>query len=329
MEPAPELATFFERFLRAFASDDVDAVLAAFSRAPGITAIGTAPDEIWRGYDVVAAYFRVQLDELSAIGPVAFAFSNIEAWREGSVGWIAAIATMSVGPDVSAAMRVTAVVRDEGPYPRIVQFHASVPVANESIVGTSLTTNIDDLLFDVQGEPLPSSASASDGSVSIVFTDIEGSTALMESLGESRWLELLAWHNDVLRAQTSIFGGTVVKSQGDGFMLAFAAPGSAVACAQAIQHALAPGWSGTAIPVRIGVHAGNARSEAGDFFGRTVVVAARVASSAAGGEILVTSAVRDGLGGAFTLEGPRLLSLKGLADALVAFSVPGRARIEP
>ena len=116
---------------------------------------------------------------------------------------------------------------------------------------------------------------ATDGSVTIVFTDIENSTVLMETLGEERWLELLEWHHHAMRRQTTLFGGSVVKGQGDGFMLAFPAAGSAnacaTACAMAIQRALSTGWEGVPVPVRIGMHSSNAKAEAGDFFGRTVV----------------------------------------------------------
>jgi adenylate cyclase len=110
-----------------------------------------------------------------------------------------------------------------------------------------------------------------------------------------------------------VFGGSVVKSQGDGFMLAFPAPGSAAACAVAVQRALSTGWTGIDVPVRIGMHIGNAKAEAGDFFGRSVVLAARIASAAEGDEILVSHEVREGLGGAFPLGESRSLTLKGLA----------------
>ena len=143
----------------------------------------------------------------------------------------------------------------------------------------------------------------------------------MESLGEQAWMELLAWHDGVIKQQTAIFGGSVVKGQGDGFMLAFPASGSAAACASAIQRALSTGWRGIRVPVRIGMHCGNARAEGGDFFGRTVVVAARMAGAAAGDEILISQAVQGSLGGAFRLDEARSLSLKGLAGRHPAFPV--------
>jgi class 3 adenylate cyclase len=192
---------------------------------------------------------------------------------------------------------------------------------NEETLGFELTTDVDEILTMVQDEPAPVGALAGDGSVTIMFTDIEGSTALMESLGEQAWLELLDWHDGVVRQQTAVFGGSVVKGQGDGFMLAFPATGSAAGCAAAIQRALSVGWRGVRVPVRMGMNCGNAKAEGGDFFGRTVVVAARLASAADGGEILVSQAVQESLGGAFRLDEARSLTLKGLAGRHAAFPV--------
>ena len=152
---------------------------------------------------------------------------------------------------------------------------------------------------------------ATDGSVTIVFTDIENSTALMETLGEDRWLELLEWHDHAVRQQTTLFGGSVVKGQGDGFMLAFPAAGSATASAMAIQRALSTGWESIPVPVRIGMHSGNAKAEAGDSFGRT----------AAGGEILASQVVQQDLSGALPLGGERSLDLKGLVGHHAVFPV--------
>ena len=162
---------------------------------------------------------------------------------------------------------------------------------------------------------------APDGSVTIMFTDLEGSTSLMESLGERRWLELLERHNSLVTSQVAAFGGTVVKGEGDGFMLAFPACGSATACAVAIQRAARAGLDGVAVPIRIGLHAGDAKAASGDFFGRTVVVAARITNAAKGGEILASDAVQEGLAGAFTLDGARSLKLKGFEADFIAFPV--------
>jgi adenylate cyclase len=318
MEPAPELVLFTERLFRYIGALDAEALLDAVARSDGSLAIGTAPDEWWTGYNAISAVYRVQFEEML---PVGFEVEEIVAWKEGTIGWVAARALMLIEGRPSIMTRTTLVLREEGMHWRIVQWHFSMPVANEESLGIGLTTAVDEILLMVQDERPPAASMAADGSVTIVFTDIEGSTSLMETLGEPRWLELLDWHDRAVKQQTTLFGGSVVKGQGDGFMLAFPAIGSAAACAVAIQRALIGGWGGVPVPVRVGMHSGNAKAEGGDFFGRTVVVAARVASAAAGGEILASEVVHEGLGGAFPVGRSRSLSLKGLAGDHAVFPV--------
>jgi adenylate cyclase len=322
MESAPELVSLMERMFRNFDSFDANAVVDAFSRQPGSLMIGFDPDEWWEGFEALSAIWRVQLEELQSMGrQIHFDVEKIVAWKEGTVGWIACRVHVVTGGIDPLPGRLTLVVHEEGAYWRVVQWHASIPVSNEEAVGLEMTTDLDEILIMVQDEPAPVTALAGDGSVTIMFTDIEGSTALMGALGEQTWMELLDWHDGVVKQQTTVFGGSVVKGQGDGFMLAFPAAGSAAACAAAIQRALSAGWRGVRVPVRMGMHCGNAKAEGGDFFGRTVVFAARLASAAAGGEILVSQAVQESLGGAFPLDEARSLSLKGLAGHHAAFPI--------
>ena len=309
MEPAPELVLFMEQLYRSYAAFDAEAVNDGIARNSGSLVIGTAPGEWHLGYDAIAPLFRVQFQEMP---PVQFEVEDIVAWKEGTVGWIASRALLVIEGMPSVPTRATLVLHEEGAYWRIVQWHFSMPAANEETLGVGLTTNVEEILTMVQDEGPPVTAMGADGSITVMFTDIEGSTALMETLGEESWLELLEWHDRALRQQVTLFGGSVVKNLGDGFMLGFPATGSAAACAVAIQRAVSAGWVGVPVAVRIGMHNGNAKAEAGDFFGRTVVVAARVAGAAAGGEILASQAVQEGLDGAFPLGEARSLSLKGL-----------------
>jgi hypothetical protein len=153
-----------------------------------------------------------------------FEFGSVEAWKEGSVGWVAARGrgTNAEG-DEWVPERFTAVLHEEGAYWRVVQWHTSVGVSNLEAFGNELTTRVDEVLTGVLEERPSVEAMGADGSVTIVFTDIEGSTSMMEALGEDKWFELVNWHERAVRQQTAIFGGTVVKNQGDGFMLAFPA----------------------------------------------------------------------------------------------------------
>ena len=319
MEPAPDLIAFMERFNRGFLASDAKALTDVFSRQPTTLAIGTAEAEWWVGFDTIAALLKVQTQEFAELGGVRIDTEEVTAFKEGTVGWIAARSVVTVGSATKFSIRTTITLHEEGAYWRVVQYHMSTPVDNEETVGVPLTTAVDEILVLVQDDVPPNTAIANDGSVTIVFTDVEGSAALMESLGEASWLKLLGWHDAMVRQQTALFGGSVVKGQGDGYMLAFPAVGSAVSCAMAIQRSLGAGWSGVKVPVRIGMHVGNVQAEGGDFFGRTVVLAARVAGAAAGGEILVSQAVQEELLGAFPLGPVRALSLKGLAGDYTAF----------
>jgi class 3 adenylate cyclase len=147
---------------------------------------------------------------------------------------------------------------------------------------------------------LPPAAVAPDGTVTILFSDIEGSTAMTERLGDQRWLGLLREHNVIVREQVAAHGGFEVKSEGDGFMLAFGSARKALECAADVQRAFAK-RNDTAeepIRVRIGLHTGEAIKEAdpdgqADFYGKNVILAARIAGQAQGGEILVSSLLKE------------------------------------
>ena len=159
-----------------------------------------------------------------------------------------------------------------------------------------------------------------DGMLTVVFTDIEGSTEIMESLGEERWLELMVSHSRLVRRCVGRHGGDVVKSQGDGFMITFASASAALDWAVELQRVLSRYNAGEApaiLRVRVGLHTGNIFQAEEDFLGRAVVVAARITGRARGGEILVSSASRSYTShlGRWSYGEPRELSLKGLAQA--------------
>ena len=162
--------------------------------------------------------------------------------------------------------------------------------------------------------------------MTILFTDIEGFTALTERLGDRRAQEVLRAHNAIVRALVATHGGFGTKSQGDGFMVVFTGARRALRCAIAVQEALAA-YSAESpdgpLRVRMGLHTGEATQEAGDFIGRSVIVAARIAAQAHGGEILVSPLVREltGSAGEFSFEEGREVSLKGLTGRYRLFGV--------
>jgi serine/threonine protein kinase/class 3 adenylate cyclase len=193
-------------------------------------------------------------------------------------------------------------------------------------------------------QPDLSRVAAPDGSITLMFTDIEGSTALNERLGDERWVEVLRHHNAVVERQVKAHGGTVVKNRGDGYMAVFPSPEAGVRCAVAIQAALTPGPSpdfageGSAVAgplgprtsdlapsirVRVGLHTGNPVREGKDFFGTDVNLAARVADRALGGQVLVSSRLYNMLGAerAGRFGEPVEVELKGLAGRHRVYAV--------
>jgi len=181
------------------------------------------------------------------------------------------------------------------------------------------TTSIDAVTTAVQKQPSDlRSHAAPDGTVTVMFTDIEDSTGLTERLGDTRWMELLREHNAIVRRQLHAHGGFEVKHQGDGFMVAFASARRAVRCAIAIQRAVSEytaQHAETPMRVRIGLHTGEAIKDHDDFFGKHVILAGRIADQARGGEILVSALLKEltESAGEFRFGEERQVALKGLA----------------
>jgi serine/threonine protein kinase/class 3 adenylate cyclase len=167
----------------------------------------------------------------------------------------------------------------------------------QGIDSTDFQTSIDAVSSSVQRRrPDLRSHSAPDGTVTLMFSDMEGFTAMTERLGDLEARKVIANHNRIVREQVQKHGGFEVELQGDGFLLAFPSARRGVLCAIAIQQQMAA-YSKThpeqPIKVRIGLHTGEAIREADKFFGKTVILAARIAAQAQGGEILVSSMVKE------------------------------------
>ncbi|GAA1922076.1 hypothetical protein GCM10009737_24460 [Nocardioides lentus] len=181
-------------------------------------------------------------------------------------------------------------------------------------VGGALRTSVEELADWAHVErPDLERMAARDGTVTILFSDIVGSTELNSELGDRAWVRVLARHDRLVRRCVERHDGHVVKTQGDGFMVGFATGPQAVRCAIDVQRG---GQRGRArdVEVRIGVHRGDVVHRSGDIFGRNVALAARVAEVADGGEVLVSDAVLETLtpyDDLVTGE-PRAADLKGI-----------------
>jgi class 3 adenylate cyclase len=193
---------------------------------------------------------------------------------------------------------------------------------------TALAFN--DASADRRGATTISDARSPAGTVTLLFTDLVGSTELMDRLGDEAGDRVLREHFAILRESAGEHGGQEVKSLGDGLMLAFASALSAVACAVRMQRRIASSADDAgseAVGLRIGLNAGEAISAEGDYFGKPVVVAKRLCDRAGPGQILVSDVVRslvEGRGGyRFIALGP--LQLKGFADPVTGFGLDWRS----
>jgi adenylate cyclase len=311
VEPSEEIRRIIERFTRATSEGDHESALERLSELPGTHIIGNDPNEWWHGDEARAIWAR-QLEELGSFPVTSY---EVEAWEEGTVGWASVKETIAASGG-SLDARATYVLHLERGEWKLVQVHWSLAKPNLEFLGRALTTSLDELETSLQrDQPDLSATLAADGTVTIVFTDIVDSTVLLSRLGDHSWLDLLRQHNEVIRETTAAHDGTAVETQGDGSMLAFASARRAVSCARSIQRRFAGSVAEGAPPirVRIGVHSGDALHEADRFFGTTVHYAARVASQALGGEILVSNVVRQLVAGPDIdfLDG-RDVQLKGL-----------------
>jgi serine/threonine protein kinase/class 3 adenylate cyclase len=204
----------------------------------------------------------------------------------------------------------------------------------QGITSTDFNTSIDTVARAVRDEkPDLRTHAAPDGTVTLMFSDIEDSTVLTESLGDQAWQELLRRHNALIRDQIRAHDGFEVKTMGDGFMVAFQSAKKGLDCAIAIQRAFAEhnaeSQPEAAVPhqhvkVRIGLHAGEAIKEGDDFYGKNVIMASRVAGKANGGEILVSSLLRSlvesSVDGSMFSK-PREVELKGLSGTHAVYDV--------
>jgi class 3 adenylate cyclase len=158
-----------------------------------------------------------------------------------------------------------------------------------------------------------------------MFTDIVGSTALVEAIGDDAWTNLVRWHDEMLRSLFAAYGGQEVVSTGDGFFVGFDGPEAAIACAVAIQRKLEDHrrQHGFAPQVRIGLHASEAAQVGRNYRGLGVHEAARIGALAGAGEIVAsTCTVSASIN--HPISEPRSVPLKGIADPVEVVEIDWR-----
>jgi class 3 adenylate cyclase/DNA-binding beta-propeller fold protein YncE len=154
--------------------------------------------------------------------------------------------------------------------------------------------------------------------VTVLFTDIVGSTEVASELGNRRWRELLGRHHRIVRRELRRFGGREIDTAGDGFFATFDRPAQGIRCAWAVSNAVRP----LGIEIRAGLHVGEAELMGKQVGGVAVHVGARIGAQAGPGEVLVSGTLRELVPGAgIEFEDRGWRDLKGVTESQRLFAV--------
>ena len=306
---------------------------ARYLAAPDYT-IGGSPDGIDRAVDEVesGAGHGMMIDlfapSLAKDEHVRRAWTRYER-QAASPGMMKAVVRLMYESDVRSvlpAIRVPTLViqrrnaeRFGPPFGRYLASHipdakyVEIPGADSLIWAgdqDAVLGEIEDFVTGVRRAPEPNRVLAT-----VLFTDIVGSTVRAAEMGDGPWRRLLEEHNLAARRLVERYGGREVKTVGDGLLATFDGPARAVRCAFAMHEAMRE----LDLEIRAGLHTGEIELQGDDIAGLAVHIAARISALAQGGEVLVSSTVRDLVAGSgLTFEERGTQELKG---------VPGEWRI--
>ena len=263
------------------------------------------------GWDVASSGF---VDRLAKV---------IGGWVDPAVGlrYMREVETMDVGDLLAQVSQPTLVLRNDPYYVPVrcsQRIAAKIRGAQFRQYSDPTHTQQAELIraFVAQSSPpLPQEWPAASPFRTILFTDIEGSTALTQRLGDAKAQEILHTHNVTVRDALKAHGGSEIKHTGDGIMASFTSASRALEAAVVMQKAFADHNSDntdTVIRVRIGLNAGEPVAEEEDLFGTAVQLAARVCAQAEPGQILAADVVQQlAAGKGFTFIDKGEAGLKG------------------
>jgi class 3 adenylate cyclase len=294
------------RTIRAIADGDESTMERLAAPNPAFRWIGTDPEEWWTGED----FLPVMSAQMREMGDMRIDILDLEGWELGPAAWAAARIRVQIG-STETEMRLTGTfVLDSGAW-TVVQWHASEGIPNEATLGFALTTTLTEILGELD---LASDFAgiAGEGMLTLMFTDVEGSTAHARALGDRVFADLMTGHLKLVEGIAGSRDGRVVKAVGDGSLVVFSSARAGVAAAVEIQQRTVA--EGAPYAIRIGIHAGDVILTDEDVLGFAVNKAARVAAAASGGEILVSSVVRElvGYDGSFRFGASVFAELRGI-----------------
>jgi adenylate cyclase len=303
--PSPEVVAVIRRMVQANQDRDIDTLRNFYSQSPVFRAISTD------AYPFVDAKTFLRIAEVQWEGMPIFerSLDHVEAYELGDVAWGTVIGDIALADGTTFSMRNSLVFVIEDGLWRCVHIHGSIPVDDEELLGVALTKTLADLVDSLDGDTLAPIGGV-EGTETLMFTDIEDSTVLAQEMGDKLWSETIEDHDRFVVAIVEKHGGTVIKTLGDGALVAFGGARAALRCAGDLQ----AGFAERPFAVRIGIHAGDLVRTEDDVVGLTVNKAARVAAAAAGGQVVISSIVRELVGGTdeFSYRDPFLAELKGI-----------------
>jgi class 3 adenylate cyclase/ketosteroid isomerase-like protein len=311
VKESPELVAVAMRWVEAMNGRDFETAANFYQRSEHFRYIGSDVHEWWKGIAPIDAYGQHQ----SELPDYVVEVLELEAFESGSFGWAALRTRTTFGKQEPRDLRFTFVFVIEAGMWRIVQSHGSISVSNPEVIGYEMTKSLEDLLSSMgQGVEDELRSSVREGTVTILFTDIEGSTELAASVGDVAWADTIDWHDAKIRSIVEARAGSVVKTLGDGAMTVFSSVREAARAAIDIQRAFEETTERPRLRLRIGLHAGDAVLTESDYLGTAVNKAARIASAAMGGEIIVSSSAKALLSddNEFSFGETRSVELKGI-----------------
>ncbi len=291
VKPSAELSAVFLRFLRAIQEQDEPTVRGLMSPGEQTLILGSDPREWFRGPESV----ELILVQMRAMPSFAYRTKRIESFEHDRVGWVAADVTSHVDGGSEIDLRMSAIFVLEGAGWRLTHLHTAAPQPDDpDHIGRELSATmkgiLDSLDADAEGRALREQLRTR--TLTFVFTDIEGSTRRTEETGDFDWAAVLEHHFAEIRRIAEANDGVLVKTLGDGAMLAFGAAGEAVRSAiEIVRNAQSP-LGGEPLRIRAGVHTGEAVRNEDDYFGQTVNRTARIAAAAQPGQVLVSEVVK-------------------------------------
>lgn len=304
--PSPELIAIVRRWNDAVRLKQGAALVNMISTSEHLRYQGSADDEAWSGQ----VFRRGFADHVTEIPEYDWQEHSLEAYECGDIGWAHCTATLTFASNGNSAFhRFTFVLHLEDGIWKFVQMHVSNPTSNTEKMGVDHTA----LNALIEAARQEFSQDQTEGTASVMFTDIAGSSELTRRVGDRRWAAIISDHFELAESLVQKHHGRLVKSLGDGTMSIFASVPNAIQAAVEFQTENARAAVETPLGLRIGLHTGDVIQRDEDFFGSVVNKAARVTDISGPNEIHVTDVTRLLLGQAENLRfsAPMSVPLKG------------------